>query len=111
MNGISLIGRLTQDPVVRTSATKGTTVVTFSLAVERDYTDSQGSRPVDFIDCAVFGKYAESVAKSVVKGRLVAVEGRLQIDSYTAQDGSKRRGAEVVVNSVRYLSKRPSTAA
>ena len=97
MNKSFLIGRLTRDPELRTTAS-GHFVTTFSLAVDRGYKNE-----VDFIDIVCWQKLAEIVADNLTKGRLVAVEGRLQIRSYEAKDGSKRRVAEVVADQVQFL--------
>lgn len=102
LNKIILIGRLTRDPEMK-YLTNGTPVTDFSLAVDRPFTNAQGQREADFIDCIAWRKLAETVGNHLTKGRLVAVEGRLQIRSYEAQDGSKRKVAEVVADSVQFL--------
>lgn len=103
LNRIILIGRLTRDPEMRTVGEH--TVANFSLAVDRPFANQQGEREADFIDCVAWRKLGETVGNHLTKGRLVAVEGRLQIRSYEAQDGSKRRGAEVVCDNVRFLDR------
>lgn len=102
LNNITLIGRLTRDPDLKYTES-GIAVVNFSLAVERSFTNKQGEREVDFIDIVVWRKQAESCANHLGKGRLVAVEGRLQIRSYETNEGQKRKVAEVVANNVRFL--------
>ncbi|WP_020375038.1 single-stranded DNA-binding protein [Sulfobacillus thermosulfidooxidans] len=102
MNRIILIGRLTRDPELRYTP-QGVAVTGFTLAVDRPFTNAQGEREADFIDCVAWRKLAETVGNHLHKGRLVAVEGRLQIRSYEASDGSKRRAAEVIAESVRFL--------
>ncbi|MCK8824549.1 single-stranded DNA-binding protein [Fuchsiella alkaliacetigena] len=102
LNKIILIGRLTQDPELRYTP-NGNAVANFSLAVERNYTNKQGERDVDFIDIVVWRKQAETCANHLGKGRLVAVEGRLQIRSYETDEGQRRRVAEVVANNVKFL--------
>ena len=102
LNNITLIGRLTDCPELRYTSS-GVAVVNFSLAVERSFTNKQGEREVDFIDIVVWRKQAESCANHLGKGRLVAVEGRLQIRSYETNEGQKRKVAEVVANNVRFL--------
>ncbi|MBX5465999.1 MAG: single-stranded DNA-binding protein [Firmicutes bacterium] len=104
LNRIILIGRLTRDPELRYTP-QGTPVAAFSLAVDRPFTNQQGQRETDFIDCIAWRKLAETVGNHLAKGRLVAVEGRLQVRSYTAQDGTKRRVAEVVADTVRFLDR------
>ena len=102
LNRIILIGRLTRDPELRYTAA-GIPVAHFSLAVDRPFTNQQGERETDFIDIVVWRKLAEVCTNNLGKGRLVAVEGRLQIRSYETQDGQKRRVAEVVAENVRFL--------
>lgn len=104
LNRIVLIGRLTRDPEMRYTP-QGVPVASFSLAVDRPFTNQQGQRETDFIDCVAWRKLGETVGNHLTKGRLVAVEGRLQVRSYEAQDGSKRRAAEVVCDSVRFLDR------
>ncbi len=102
LNKILLIGRLTRDPEMKYLA-NGTPVVNFSVAVDRPFTNAQGNKETDFIDIVAWRKLAETVANHLTKGRLVAIEGRLQIRSYEAQDSSKRKVAEVVADSVQFL--------
>jgi len=104
LNRIILIGRLTRDPEMRYTPS-GKSVTSFTLAVDRPYVSQQGSRETDFIDIVVWGKLAETVVNHLGKGRLVAVEGRLQIRSYETQDGQKRKAAEVVADNVRFLDR------
>jgi single-strand DNA-binding protein len=104
MNHIVLIGRLTRDPELRYTP-NGVAVCNFDLAVDRPTTNQAGERETDFIRIIVWQKQAESAAKYLSKGRLVAVEGRLQIRNYEAQDGQKRRVAEVVAREVKYLER------
>jgi len=102
LNVVVLIGRLAQDPELRFTPS-GVAVATFALAVERPYTNQHGEREVDFINIVVWRKLAETVAEHLRKGRLVAVEGRLQIRSYEDREGIRRRVAEVVASDVRFL--------
>lgn len=102
LNTVILIGRLTRDPEMRYT-TSGIAVARFTLAVDRPFTTQQGERETDFIDIVTWRKLAETCTNNLGKGRLVAVEGRLQIRSYETQDGQKRRAAEVVASGVRFL--------
>ncbi|NLY74301.1 MAG: single-stranded DNA-binding protein [Firmicutes bacterium] len=104
MNHIVLIGRLTRDPELRYTP-NGVAVANFDLAVNRPTTNQQGERETDFIRIVAWQKQAELCANYLKKGRLVAVEGRLQIRSYETQDGQKRRVAEVVANFVQFLDR------
>ena len=81
MNTVVLIGRLVRDPENRFT-TAGKAVTTFTLAVDRNFTNQAGEREADFIPIVVWGKIAETCANHLNKGRLVAVEGRLQIRNY-----------------------------
>lgn len=105
LNRIILIGRLVRDPELRHTQS-GKAVANFTLAVDRDRSNAQGEKEADFIDAVVWDKQAENVAQYLGKGRLVAVEGRLQVRSYEAQDGTKRKAAEVVASSVQFLDKK-----
>ena len=101
LNRVVLIGRLTRDPELRETSS-GIAVANFALAVERDYKNQAGEKEVDFIDVQVWRKLAEVVANNLQKGRLVAVEGRLQVRSYE-KDGQKRKVVEVVADRVQFL--------
>lgn len=109
LNTVVLIGRLTRDPELRYTQS-GKAVATVRLAVDRGTTNPQGERETDFIDVVVWDKQAETVANYLQKGRLVAVQGRLQIRQYETQEGQKREKAEVVANTVRFLDKAGDTA-
>ena len=104
MNKCHIIGRMTKDPEVRYTQS-GTPVGTFTLAVDRRV---QKDRPkeADFIPCVVWGKMADGVVKNYChKGKQVAVEGRIQVRSYDAKDGTKRYVTEVIVNELELLGK------
>jgi single-strand DNA-binding protein len=109
LNRIILIGRLTRDPELR-YVPSGQPVASFTLAVDRPFTNQQGERETDFIDVVAWRKLAEQVSQHLSKGRLVAVEGRLQIRSFETQDGQKRRVAEVVADAVRFLDRKAAAA-
>lgn len=106
-NKIVLIGRLTKDPVLRYTPS-GIPVGHFSLAVDRRRSARDGEKETDFIDIVVWQKLAEICQQYLTKGRLVAVEGRLQIRNYDTQDGQKRRAVEVIANDLQILDK-PAT--
>ncbi|HXF81449.1 MAG TPA: single-stranded DNA-binding protein [bacterium] len=105
LNRIILIGRLTRDPELR-YIPSGQPVASFTLAVDRPFASQQGERQTDFIDVVAWRRLAEQVTQHLSKGRLVAVEGRLQIRSYETQDGQKRKVAEVVADAVRFLDRK-----
>jgi single-strand DNA-binding protein len=102
LNRIILIGRLTKDPELRYTS-NGTAVCTFTLAVDRPFA-KEGQQKADFINCQAWQKTAEACANYLSKGKIAAVDGRLQIRSYEAQDGQKRWVTEVVAETVRFLS-------
>ena len=107
LNKIILMGRLTRDPELRHTG-NGTAVVSFSLAVDRDFKSQSGERETDFIDIVAWRSTAEFVSKYFSKGRMAVVEGRLQIRDWTDKDGAKRRTAEVVADNIYFGdSKRP----
>lgn len=105
LNHISLMGRLTKDPVIRYTQSN-IPVASFTLAVDRDMQSDK--KATDFIEIVAWNKTAEFVGKYFTKGQLVAVDGRLQIRPWTDRDGNKRTSAEVVANSVYFAEKKPS---
>lgn len=109
LNRIILIGRLTRDPELR-YVPSGQPVASFTLAVDRPFVNQQGERGTDFIDIVAWRRLAEQVTQHLSKGRLVAVEGRLQIRTYETQDGQKRKVAEVVADAVRFLDRKVAGA-
>jgi single-strand DNA-binding protein len=100
MNHVSLIGRLTRDPDVR-STQNGEQVARYTLAVDRSSKD----KSADFISCVTFGKAAEFAAKYLTKGLKIGVEGRIQTGSYTNKDGQKVYTTDVVVSSHTFCEK------
>ena len=90
------------DPQLRYTQ-NGIAVTSFTLAVNRPYTTQNGEREADFIDIVTWRKLAETCANHLNKGRLVAVEGRLQIRSYDDQNGIRRKASEIVADQVRFL--------
>ncbi len=103
MNKAILIGNLTRDPEARTTAS-GVAVTTFTIAVNRRFTNQQGVREADFIPIVTWRQTAELCARYLSKGRKVAVEGSIQTRSYDAQDGTKRYVTEIVADNVEFLS-------
>lgn len=108
INRVVLVGRITKDPELRQTQS-GISVATFSIAVNRTFTNQSGQREADFVPVVVWRKQAENVAQYVGKGSLVGVEGRLQTRSYDAADGSKRFVMEVVADSVQFLESRQTS--
>lgn len=102
MNKVILIGRLTKDPELKTIST-GISNVAFSIAVQRSFTNQNGEKEADFINCVAWRRQAENISKYCSKGTQVAVEGRLQVRTYDAQDGTKRYITEVICDNVTFL--------
>ncbi|HDE8652125.1 TPA: single-stranded DNA-binding protein [Staphylococcus aureus] len=102
LNRVVLVGRLTKDPELR-SAPNGVNVGTFTLAVNRTFTNAQGEREADFINVVVFKKQAENVKNYLSKGSLAGVDGRLQTRSYENKVGQRVFVTEVVADSVQFL--------
>lgn len=107
MNKIVLLGRLVRDPELRYTAA-GKAVAQFTLAVDRPFTGQDGNKETDFIDVVLWSKTAEAAANYSFKGQRLLVEGRLQIRSYEAKDGSKRKAAEVIGQSIEFIEKKES---
>ena len=101
LNRVVLIGRLTKDPDLRYT-TSGMAVARFTLAVDRGFKNQDGEKQADFIPITVWRGAAESCAKYLSKGRLVAVVGRIQTGSYD-KDGQRHYTTEVVADEVRFL--------
>ena len=103
LNSIVIIGRLTRDPEMRQTPS-GTAVCTFTLAVDRSFKSANGERETDFIPVVAWRQLGETCGRYLAKGKLAAVDGRLQIRSYKDKDGNNRIAAEVVADNVRFLS-------
>ena len=110
MNKAFLIGRLTRDPELRYSSSNAA-IVNFSIAIDRQYTSSDGQRQTDFINIVAFQKQAENIKKYVGKGSLVAVDGRIQTRNYDDKDGKRVYVTEVVADRVQFLDSRNSNNA
>ncbi|MDD4599709.1 Single-stranded DNA-binding protein [bioreactor metagenome] len=107
MNKVILVGRLARDPEVRYTQT-GKAVASFSIAVNR-FVGGQGQKEAtDFIPIVAWEKLAEICGNNLTKGRRILVEGRLQIRSYDANDGQKRRVAEVIAQNIEFLESKQS---
>ena len=102
MNNVVIVGRLTKDPELK-YLTSGTAVATFTLAINRDYKNKDGSTPVDFIPVEIMGKPAEFVANYITKGRLVGVQGSIRVDRYETPDGEKRTFTKVAGRNIQTL--------
>lgn len=102
MNKVFLIGRLTRDPELRYTGSN-TAVASFSLAVNRNFTNANGEREADFINIVVWRKQAENVKNYLSQGSQVAIDGRIQTRSYDDQNGQRRYVTEVIADSVEFI--------
>lgn len=110
LNHITLMGRMIRNPELRYTP-QNTPVVSFSLAVERDYQPGGTEKQTDFIDCVAWRKTAEFVSKYFQKGSMAVVSGRLQIRDWTDREGGKRKSAEVAVDNVYFAEKKQTQPA
>ena len=108
MNKVVLIGRLTRDPELRYTGSN-IPVATFSLAVNRNFSNQSGEREADFINIVVWRKQAENVKNYLTQGSQVAIDGRIQTRSYDDQNGQKRYVTEVVADNVEFLGSKNSS--
>lgn len=104
LNKIIIIGRLTRDVELRFTQT-GKAVANFTVAVDRPFKNANGEKEADFIPVVVWGKLAENCSNYIGKGRLVAVDGRLQTRSYDGNDGQRKYITEIVADTVQFLDK------
>lgn len=105
LNRAVLTGRLTRDVDLRYTQS-GTAVGSFTLAVDRNFTNQQGEREADFINCVIWRKSAENLANFVHKGSLVGIDGRIQTRNYENQQGQRVYVTEVVVDNFALLEPR-----
>lgn len=105
LNRAVLTGRLTRDPELRYT-TSGTAVVSFTLAVDRQFRNQNGERDADFINCVIWRKSAENFSNFTHKGSLVGIEGRIQTRNYENQQGNRVYVTEVVVDNFALLEPR-----
>lgn len=102
LNRAILIGRLTKDPEMRFTPS-GVATTTFTLAVERPYSSKNGEKETDFISIVTWRQLAETCANYLRKGRLTAIEGRIQTRSYENNEGRRIYVTEIVADNVRFL--------
>lgn len=109
MNKAILVGRLTKDPELRKTPS-GSSVVNFTVAINRTFTNANGEREADFINCVAWGRTADNMAAYVAKGSLVGVDGRIQTRSYENQQGQRVYVTEVFADSVQFLESKSVNA-
>lgn len=107
INSVNLTGRLTKEPELRYTPS-GIAVLRFTLAVNRSFSNNNGEKEADFINCLVWRKPAENCANYLKKGSLTGVTGRIQTGSYEGNDGKRVYTTEVVVENVSFLEPRAS---
>ena len=109
MNRGVLVGRITRDPELRYTQSN-IAVVSFTIAINRQFLNAQGEQEADFIYCVVWRKQAENLAKFVRKGAQLGVDGRLQSRTYQTQTGETRYVTEVVADSIQFLEPKGQTS-
>lgn len=102
LNRVVLVGRLTKDPDLRYTE-NGNAVANFTVAVNRPFSNQQGEREVDFINCVIWRKQAEALANYTSKGSLIGVDGRIQTRSYDNQEGKRVFITEILAEAVQFL--------
>lgn len=107
INRVILVGRLTKDPEYRENR-NGVGIATFTLAINRPFTNAQGEREADFINVVVFKRQAENVSQYLFKGNLAGVDGRIQSRSYENQEGRRVFVTEVIADNVHFLEPKKS---
>lgn len=107
INQVTLVGRLTKNPDLRITP-DGLSVVSITLAVNRQYRNQQGEIDADFVQCKLWRKAAENTAKYCKKGSLVGVTGRIQTRSYSNQEGRRIYVTEVVAETIQFLGTKRS---
>lgn len=105
INRVVLVGRLTKDPELRFTP-NGVASTRFTLAVNRTFTNQNGEKEADFIQCQAWRKQAENLANYMKKGNMVGIEGRIQTGSYEGQDGKRVYTTDVVCDSIQFLEPR-----
>lgn len=108
INNVVLVGRLTKDAELRYTGS-GIAVASFTVAVERPYTNAQGEKETDFINCVAWRKTAEIISNFTRKGSLVGVTGRMQTRNYTNNEGRKVYITEVVCENFQMLEPKSVT--
>lgn len=105
MNTVALTGRICNAVELKTT-TSGTSVLRFTIAVDRNYQPSGKDREADFIDCIAWRNTAEFISRNFKKGQMIALTGEIQTSNYE-KDGQKRKSVDVVVNQASFCGDRP----
>lgn len=107
LNKVIIMGRLTADPEIRQTQ-NGTDMVSFCVAVERNFSDTNGQKQTDFIHCAAWKATAQFISKYFSKGQMIALEGSIQTRNYEDKSGNKRTAVEVVVDAAYFADSKPA---
>lgn len=105
INRTVLVGRLTKDPELKYTPS-GVPMVRFTLAVNRPFSNQQGEKEADFINCIAWRKQAENLSNFMKKGNMVGIEGRIQTGSFEGQDGKRVFTTDVIADSIQFLEAR-----
>ena len=106
LNNVSIVGRITKDPEVRTIGSEGTAVCNFTVAVNRPFKDENGDNVADFIQCQAWKKQAEFMGNYIVKGQLIAITGSIHTRTYEKADQTTAYVTEVNVDQIQSLERR-----
>lgn len=109
MNKAIIIGNIVREPDYR-STTKGTSVCSFTIAVQRKYKNPNGEYDADYIGCVAWGNQADFVHKHFIKGQAIGVTGNLQTRNYDDKNGIKRYVTEIIVDEIDFIGKKEKTA-
>lgn len=110
LNHVSIMGCLARDPELRTT-TSGKSVVSFTIATDRNRKDANGQNQTDWIRMTAWGKTAEFICKYFQKGSMIAIDGRLQSKTYQDKNGNNRTDMEVVVEEVNFVGAKSASNA
>ena len=105
INRTVLVGRLTKDPELKYTPS-GVPMARFTLAVNRPFSNQQGEKEADFINCVAWRKQAENLSNFMKKGNMVGIEGRIQTGSFEGQDGKRVFTTDVIADSIQFLEAR-----
>lgn len=108
INTVALMGRLTYEPELR-STQSGISVLSFQIAVDRNYQAQGQERQADFIDCVAWRQTADFISRYFHKGSMIAVEGSIQTRNYTDKNGNNRKAVEVIANNVSFCGSKAET--
>lgn len=108
LNCVAIMGRLTNDPELK-STNDGVHVLSFTVAVDRNFVRQGEERQADFIDCVAWRQQAEFISRYFHKGSMIAIQGAIQTRNWEDKNGSKRKSTEILVNSVNFCGSKSET--